>query len=119
MLNVIINNNIFNVKCLLNEKDVSNGMMGKKFDQGYDGMLFLMDRDDHSFWMVNCITPLDIIFIDGNIITKIHKNCKPCFNKSESDCDRFKGYGDMVLEIKGGDCDRYGISDGMKVNFNN
>jgi uncharacterized membrane protein (UPF0127 family) len=37
-----------------------------------------MDDKEHSFWMKNCITSLDIIFIKNNKITKIHKECKPC-----------------------------------------
>ena len=34
----------FNVKCPMNDKDISNGMMGKKFDGDFNGMLFLMEE---------------------------------------------------------------------------
>ena len=57
-------------------------MMGKRFDESFDGMLFFMpERTEQSFWMYNCIIPLDIIFIDGTTITKIHSNCQPCNDK--------------------------------------
>lgn len=117
MVKLIINNSLFNVKCPITDKDVSNGMMGKKFDGDFNGMLFIMKRGNHSFWMVDCITNLDIIFINNNRITKIHKNCPPCSDSTGVDCERYKGYGDMVLEIKGGDCDRYNIGEGMIIGY--
>ena len=54
------------------------GMQGRTFDDTFDGMLFLMDDEEHNFWMKNCITPLDIIFIKAKKISKIHHNCPPC-----------------------------------------
>jgi len=44
-----INNNIFDVKCLLTQKDIEEGMMNKKFNGDFDGLLFFMDDRDHSF----------------------------------------------------------------------
>lgn len=111
-MEVIINNNLFNVKIVVTRKDIERGMMGRKFNKNFDGMLFIMDSGEHSFWMKNCIIPLDIIFIKNNKITKIHKNCKPC---KTDDCERYKGEGDLVLEIKGGDCDEYDIVVGDTV----
>ena len=117
MVKLIINNSLFNVKCPMTDKDISDGMMGKKFNDDFNGMLFLMKKSSHSFWMVDCIVHLDIIFIDNNVITKIHKNCRPCSDSTGSDCDRYRGYGDMVLEINGGDCDKYGIKEGMSIEY--
>jgi uncharacterized membrane protein (UPF0127 family) len=105
-MEVIVNNNLFNVKVMMTRKDIESGMMGKKFNREFNGMLFIMEDKKHSFWMKNCIIPLDIIFIKNNKITKIHRDCQPC--KSE-DCDRYEGNGDMVLEIRGGECDKYDI----------
>lgn len=105
-MEVIVNNNLFNVKVMMTRKDIESGMMGKKFNREFNGMLFIMEDKKHSFWMKNCIIPLDIIFIRNNKIIKIHKDCPPC--KSE-DCDRYEGEGDMVLEIRGGECDKYDI----------
>lgn len=113
-MEIKINDNFFNVKPLLTSKDIQNGMMFKKFDGTFDGMLFFMEKGPQSFWMKNCIVPLDIIFIDGNIITSIHHQCKPC--KSEI-CPSYKGNGDMVLELPGGTCKKYGISDEDEVKF--
>lgn len=108
-----INNNLFDVKTLLTPKDIQKGMMGKKFD-GFDGMLFFMKNEPHSFWMKNCVVHLDIIYISADIITKIHHNCKPCVTK---ECDHFKGSGDLVLELPGNTCNQYKIKQGDKIQF--
>jgi uncharacterized membrane protein (UPF0127 family) len=114
-MEIIINNNLFNVKPVLTSKDIQSGMMNKKFDDNFDGMLFIMEDKEHSFWMKNCITSLDIIFITSNTINKIHHNCKPCFTL---DCERYHGNGDMVLELAGGSCKKYNIKEGDKITFN-
>ena len=111
-MKVKINNNLFDVKTLLTSKDTQKGMMGKKFDGSFDGMLFLMKNKSHSFWMKNCLEHLDIIFIGDNQINKIHHNCKPCFT---DECERFKGDGDLVLELPGGTCKKYDIKEGDEV----
>ena len=49
------------------------GMMGRDNLEG--GMLFPFDSvGDRSFWMKDCVIPLDIIFIVGNKINKISKD---------------------------------------------
>jgi uncharacterized membrane protein (UPF0127 family) len=113
-MEVIVNNNKYDVKCVLTQKDISNGMMDKKFDNNFDGMFFIMDDGEHNFWMKNCITPLDIIFINDNVITKIFENCEPC--RSE-ECKRYTANGNYVLEIPAGDCSKYKIKEGDTVNF--
>ena len=108
-MNISINNHNFKTKTVFSSKDTQKGMMGRKFEKGFNGMLFLMSDGDHCFWMKNCIIHLDIIFISDNVITKIHHDCPPCETK---DCENYCGDGDMILEIKGGSCKRYGIEEG-------
>lgn len=110
-MKVKINKNIFDVKTLFTKKDIQKGMMGKKFE-GFDGMLFFMKNEPHSFWMKNCIVHLDIIFIEHDVIVEIHHNCKPCFTDV---CENYEGYGDLVLELPGGTCKKYNINDGDKI----
>ena len=70
-MKVKVNQNIFNVKTLINEKSQKIGMMGKEFDDSFDGLLFLMGGKKQCFWMKNCIIPLDIIIIKNNVIVNI------------------------------------------------
>ena len=109
-----IKNNIFKIKTVFSKRDTQNGMMGRKFDSTFNGMLFLMDDGQHCFWMKNCITSLDIIFISNNKITEIHHNCQPCETK---DCNNYCGEGDMVLEVAGGTCKKLNITIGDVIHF--
>lgn len=113
-MKVKVNNNLFDVKTVLTSKDTQNGMMNKKFDDSYDGMLFLMKNGPHSFWMKNCVVHLDIIYIDDNQIVKIHHNCKPCFT---DECESYSGEGDMILELPGGYCKKYNLKEGDKIDL--
>ena len=101
-----INDNKFNVKVMMTSSQTQKGMMGKKFDKSFNGMLFLMKDAIHCFWMKDCITSLDIIFIKDGKISNIHHNCEPC---QSDDCGNYCGEGDMILEVKGGTCKRLGI----------
>lgn len=83
------------------------GMMGRKKLDG--GMVFLFPNiKEQSFWMKNCLIPLDIIMLIDNKVTSIHKNCPPCTTQ----CERYTGLGNKVLELKGGMCDKLGINTG-------
>lgn len=113
-LRLRINDNYFECKVAASPHERMKGMMGKKFNKGYDAMLFLQGKDYHCFWMKNCIIHLDIIFIENNIITEIHHNCPPCEDRCE---EHYCGNGDMVLELEGGTCENLGISEGDKIKF--
>lgn len=114
-MKVKINQNIFKVKTLVDEESQSIGMMGKTFDNTFNGLLFLMGGKKQSFWMKNCLIPLDIIIIKNNVITTIHHNCPPC--NDEFDCPSYGGNGNIVLELEGGTCDINNIETGDWVEY--
>lgn len=114
-MKVKINENIFKIKTLVDKKSQQVGMMGKKFDESFDGLLFLMGGKKQCFWMKNCIIPLDIIIIKNNVIVNIHHNCPPC--EDEFDCPSYCGRGNIVLEIKGGLCEQLNIQPGDSVKY--
>ena len=91
----------------------SIGMMGRKNLNG--GMLFPFDSiGERSFWMKNCLIPLDILFISGNKINNISHNCPPCYKDY---CESYKGIGDKVLELPGGYSITNNIKEGDSVYF--
>ena len=74
---ISINNNKFNCKVVSTPEKIRLGMMGQSFSN-FDGMLFVMPEDTtQSFWMKNCVVPLDIVFIKKNIVNDISTNCQP------------------------------------------
>lgn len=113
---VIIEDNEFVVKLADTPIKRIEGMQKQRFDDNFNGMLFLMPKVSNCFWMKDCLIPLDIIFIKDNTITKIFENCPPCF--VEEDCTNYCGRGSIVLEVFGGTCKRMNIKKGDRVRYN-
>ena len=109
-----INDFYFNVKTLTDPREQRIGMMNRKFDESFNGLLFIMGGSKQCFWMKNCIIPLDIIMIKNNVIVNIHHSCPPCY---EDDCPSYCGNGNIVLEIEGGACEFLGIEAGDAVEY--
>ena len=109
-MKVKIGENIFSVKIADNNYSRAQGMMKRTFTDEFNGMLFLMNEHTNCFWMKDCVIPLDIIFIDKQTISKIHHDCLPC--DVEEACEEFTGFGDRVLELQGGTCQRLNIKEG-------
>lgn len=115
-MKVIIGDNIFKVKLCTTEKSIKEGMMGKRFNQDFNGMLFIMpESGEQIFWTYNCVIPLDIIMIENGIINDIHYNCSPCDDMSN--CKSYTGNGSEVLELYGGSCEELDIKKGDIVSF--
>ena len=105
-MNAIINNQVIPLEIMSTPQARSVGMMGR--ESMSRGMLFPFGEiGEQSFHMKNCLLPLDIIFISGNKINSIHRNCAPC---NENICKNYEGIGDKVLELPGGYCDHHNIN---------
>ena len=95
------------------EKQI-RGMMDR--DEMDGGMIFPYDQvSQKDFHMEGCKIPLDIIFIKGDKITKIHHNCPPC---KQIPCPKYSGMADNVLELPGGYCKKHNINKGDEINLN-
>jgi uncharacterized protein len=91
---------------------IKQGMMGRGRLDGC--MLFILpSKDEQSFWMKDCLIGLDIVFLDNNKVTTIHKNCEPC----DDDCQSYKGFGNLALEFNAGFCDEIKLQVGDEVKF--
>jgi uncharacterized membrane protein (UPF0127 family) len=66
-MSVHINNQTFEAEYLKTPEDIRKGMMGRDSLNGC--MVFNMGKGHHSFWMKNCLIPLDIIFVLNNRIS--------------------------------------------------
>ncbi|HPN37035.1 MAG TPA: DUF192 domain-containing protein [Melioribacteraceae bacterium] len=91
------------------------GLMYRKEMAENQGMLFIFEIQDlQSFWMKNTILSLDILYINVNReIVKIHKNTTP-FSTESYPSEKPAIY---VVEVNAGYTDKYGISEGDKINW--
>jgi len=109
-MNVILDNKVLPVEVMSTPNATSTGMMGRENLDG--GMLFVFPEvSERSFWMKDCLISLDIIFIINNKVTKVHRNCPPCY---ENKCESYYGVGDKVLEVSSG---VYSIVEGQVLEF--
>jgi len=118
-IQLYINNYMFNTKVLKTPKNITNGMMGKTFDDKFDALLFdtnIINTQEQSFWMKNCIVPLDIIFIKNGKINKIYNNCPPC---TTNNCKKYSGKGDYIIEMPGGTCKNLKFKKNDIITINN
>jgi len=107
-MSVHINNKTFPAEYLSTPEDISRGMMGREELNGC--MVFKMGKGHHSFWMKNCLVPLDIVFILNNRINRIHPNC-PVEDPHRMTLPRYTGIGDHVIEFPAGTCDGWRVGD--------
>ena len=97
-MNVILHNKEIPVEIMDTPTAISTGMMGRDNLEG--GMLFIFDGiGERSFWMKDCLVPLDILFIANGKVTDIYENCPPCASEP---CEHYQGIADKVLELVGG-----------------
>jgi uncharacterized membrane protein (UPF0127 family) len=97
-------------------EDKRKGMMGQRFDSGFNCMVFAFDdgSEQRSFWMKGCIIPLDMIFVKDGVVTSIAHMCPPC---AADPCPVYKGVGQQVIEVEGGVCRSLGIDVGDRVKY--
>lgn len=86
-----------------------------------EGMLFVFDTPDfYPFWMKNMKFPIDIIYINGNVVTTVIKNAMPS-SADEGDLTIYRPTekSDKVLEVNAGYADKYDIQKGTTIDINN
>ncbi len=91
------------------------GLMNRKDMKQNQGMLFIFDQETmQSFWMLNTLFSLDMIFINkDNQIVTIHKNTTPLSQQSYPSTKPAL----FVLEVVGGFSDNHNIKEGDVVHW--
>ena len=107
-MSVFINNKIFKAEYLSTPEEIERGMMGRNSLDGC--MVFKMGKGHHSFWMKNCLIPLDIVFILNNRINRIHSNC-PVEDSHRMTLPHYTGIGDHVIEFPAGTTEGWKVGD--------
>ena len=107
-MSVHINNKTFSAEYLSTPEKIQKGMMGRTSLDGC--MVFKMGKGHHSFWMKNCLIPLDIVFVLNNRINHIHPNCPPA-DPHRMNPPKYSGIGDHVIEFPANTCDGWKVGD--------
>jgi uncharacterized membrane protein (UPF0127 family) len=104
-----------NIQIAISEYDRELGLMFRKSMEENQGMLFIFpDTRVRSFWMMNTLIPLDMIFIDSTkTILNIAKNTTPYSDSSYTSVGPAK----YVLEVNGGFTERHNIRPGDKISW--
>lgn len=113
-MSVLINGQLYPAEYLSKPEETQRGMMGRDSLNGC--MVFKMGKGHHSFWMKDCLIPLDIVFVLNGRISKIHQDCQPC----QDECNqKFTGIGDHVIEFPSGTSSSFKIGDRVKMYLSN
>ncbi len=100
-------------------ESMAKGLSGLPFLEYNKGMLFLFDGyQKPSFWMKDMRFPIDIIWINGDIVAGIDKNLPPALT-GEPPVYNPPVFIDKVLEVNAGFSDKNGLKIGDKVKFRN
>jgi len=110
-MSVIINGQTFPAEYLSQPEEIQRGMMGRDNLNGC--MVFKMGLGHHSFWMKNCLIPLDIVFVHNNKISRIHQNCEPAGNRLNP--KNYTGIGDHVIEFPAGTTNSWKTGDSVRM----
>ena len=105
---VHVNGKMFQAEYLSSPEQIEKGMMGRNELNGC--MVFKMGKGHHSFWMKDCLMPLDIMFVLNNRISRIHQNC-PVPERHVMTLPRYTGIGDHVIEFPAGTCNGWKTGD--------
>lgn len=110
----------FKIELADNPEKIYHGLMGRTSLDKNSGMMFdinLVSKDlDIAFWMKDTLIPLDILFVDENgVVFHIYKQAQPYDTTPIYPPKRPRA----VLEINGGQVDKYGIEVGdiLKANL--
>jgi uncharacterized membrane protein (UPF0127 family) len=101
------------------EPQREHGLMDVPSVPAGEGMLFAFPDGDQprEFWMKNTITPLDMVFVDGNgVITSVAARV-PATAPGTSDANvaRRSGVGTYVIELGSGSAARLGLATGVRL----
>lgn len=118
----------FNLKVSCSEPTRQKGLGGVATIADDGGMIFAFpDSDKRNFWMVDCITDMDVIFLDPRgYVTSIHTMLKEDPKKPEETLDqyhnRLKRYSSVTpaqyaIELRKGRAEELGIKTRQKIEF--
>ena len=120
---VVIGGREFHLELALNNEERNIGLMGRESLSKESGMLFVFPDNEHfpqvlSFWMKDCLIPIDIIFLTREgMITAIHEMVPPDPGQVDQDLPRYSSRipAQFAIEISGGLTRSMGLRAGDRI----
>ncbi|MCH8823768.1 MAG: DUF192 domain-containing protein [Planctomycetes bacterium] len=123
---IVIGGENFKLEVAADVDTRARGLMGRKTIDEHSGMLFIYRKSDLlSFWMKNCLTDMDIIYLDrtGKIVAMHEMKKEPVKREDETQSqyeNRLKSYPSKklaryVIELKPGSNIRLKLKEGDKI----
>ncbi|MEK6935011.1 MAG: DUF192 domain-containing protein [Nanoarchaeota archaeon] len=112
---VKINNKKINVEIADEDDERAEGLMNREKLGKNSGMLFTYDDSKgRNFWMKNTLIPLDMIFIDEDLVIKKIRYAVPC---KEDPCELYDSEVPVkyVLEVNGNYTKENDINEGDSI----
>jgi uncharacterized membrane protein (UPF0127 family) len=102
-------------------EEQAQGLKGASHLNPGTGLLFFYEEEAlRKFWMPPEMQfPIDIVFIGaGGMVTAVDQDCEPGeIDPSTGELQQFIASAKWVLEIPAGDALRFGITEGVQINF--
>ena len=118
---VLPNGNEIEAELAMTAEEQATGMMFRSDLPADRGMLFVGDRAaPRSFWMYQCLIPLDIVWLDGNRrVVEIVRDAPPCRDSDPRGCPSYGGTANSVyvLELAAGQAATQGLALGDQLDF--
>ncbi|MAY73790.1 MAG: hypothetical protein CMJ31_03525 [Phycisphaerae bacterium] len=122
---VRINGESFDLELAIDHPSREEGLKGRENIPADQGMLFVFpDVDKRSFWMHNCLAPIDIIYLDPTgRVTATHQMKVELKQDGEAEAAyqrRLTRYGSKfaakyVIELKGGRLEDLDVQEGQEI----
>ncbi len=120
---VQLKDQLFLMELALTPVQRAQGLMGRKSMADDQGMLFVFPDTDPfpavlSFWMKNCLMPIDVIFISGEgLITAIHEMQPPLPDTPDEELITYSSMelAQFAIELRGGLAAELGLQVGEMI----
>jgi hypothetical protein len=114
---VKLKNTIFQVEIADESNERHKGLSKRNYLCGNCAMLFVFeDSKPRIFVMREMMMPIDILFINNNIITDVYKNLEP-EGKYYNNYYKSSSSANMVLEVNANYSDKYDIKVGDEISI--
>ncbi len=115
------NGAVIEAELAITPEEQARGLMFRAELAAGRGMLFVGSRSaPRSFWMYQCLIPLDLIWMDGaHRIVEIVRSAPPCSATAAADCPSYGGTTNSVyvLELAAGQAEEQGLRLGDRLDF--